>query len=613
MLAANILFALIPTLFALNNGLARVPERGFNTWNVFRCGWTETIIHEVVDAFVSTGLSAAGYEYINLDGCELTPCPKGMAEDACHNYTRDADGTLHDFDLARLPSGAKAACDYIHLNKLKCGGYSDAAFTTCQNRPGSLFFEKQDADMWAEVGLDLFKVDNCGQVPPGWEKPELRYPRLRDALNLTGRPILYSLCVWGVDDPWVWGPATGNTWRMYDDSDLCDHTPGFGNGCWARILEITDAAVGLGKFAGPGGFNDLDILLVANGGMTFSEDMTHFFLWVITKSPLLLGNDVRTMDSETLALVTSADVLAISGDALGVGGDLVNRTCIIGGIETPCSSGVKEEYTTTSIYAATCVLGGTPSQTFNFDSAPYPNASATDQKITSNSTGECFALWDCVAPVVLYNCTQDSGSCSGAQMRHFEWIKIILNGDLFQIRSVMMPDSCLSVDIQSNTIVLLPCIHTDGTTWTENTFGQIRDFTTGFCIDVLKPPPTESESVDTWAVALAGGDRAALLVNRRSTPTNITLVLSTLGIHSASATVRDLFPSMSLGTVTESFTAEVEPHGSLFLRLSPVQGSSLFDVNWSPQPPPYAATKGHDLRSASVARRKAQSKSRVNG
>jgi alpha-galactosidase len=197
--------------------------------------------------------------------------------------------------------------------------------------------------MWADIGIDLWKVDNCGVVPPGWEKPERRYPPLRDALNATGRPILFSLCVWGVDQPWLWGPEVGNTWRIYEDSDMCDHTPGFDNGCWSHVMKIADAAVGLGRHAGPGGVNDLDILGVANFGMTAAEDASHFFVWVIAKSPLLLGNDVRAMSPETLALLTSPAVLEVSGDALGVGGDLVNRTCSPEpGVEVPCSGGGRE-------------------------------------------------------------------------------------------------------------------------------------------------------------------------------------------------------------------------------------------------------------------------------
>ena len=248
---------LLSSAIALNNGLARIPDRGFNTWNVFKCGWTQETIYSTADAFVSTGLRDAGYLYVNLDGCELAECPAGMGEAACHNFTRDAGGVLHDVDTARLPLGAKAACDYIHSKGLLCGGYSDAAYTTCQNRPGSLFYEVQDARMWADIGLDLFKVDNCGAVAPGWEKPERRYPPLRDALNATGRPILYSLCVWGTDSPWLWGPDVGNTWRIWDDSDDCDHSEGFGNGCWKHILGAADVAVGLGKYAGPGGWNDV--------------------------------------------------------------------------------------------------------------------------------------------------------------------------------------------------------------------------------------------------------------------------------------------------------------------------------------------------------------------
>jgi hypothetical protein len=522
---------------------------------------------------------------------------------------------LHDVDMQRLPNGAKAACDYIHSKGLKCGGYSDAAFTTCQGRPGSLFYERQDTQMWADIGIDLWKVDNCGEVPPGWEKPERRYPPLRDALNATGRPILFSLCVWGVDQPWLWGPEVGNTWRIYEDSDMCDHTPGFDNGCWSHVMKIADAAVGLGRHAGPGGFNDLDILGVANFGMTAAEDASHFFVWVIAKSPLLLGNDVRAMSPETLALLTSPAVLEVSGDALGVGGDLVNRTCSPEpGVEVPCSGGGREPPRSNYplVYAAPCAAAGAPgglaSQVFAIAPAPYVNASAGAATITSALTKLCLALWNCSAPVVTYDCAPDPASCSGSRMTHFQWLPSPAAGaravDAFQLRALggAAPpgQQCVAAGSPGQQLALTPCTPS-GQVWVHNAAGQLVESASGLCADVAPPP--SSAPVDTWAVPLVGGARAALLLNRRAVPVNMTLNVSAVGVPAGPVSLECLFPLLPLGQAQGSYTAEVEPHGSLLLRLTPVGGEGSGSQGeggaaWRPSPPAAALQWAEELRSS---------------
>jgi len=233
---------------------------------VYKCDWTQQTILDVADVFVSSGLALLGYKFVNMDGCVLEQCPGGMGQELCHNYTRDAAGGLHAVDTVRLPLGVKAVCDYIHARGLLCGSYSDAGYTTCQNRPGSLFYEAQDAQMWADFGLDLWKIDNCGEVPPGWDRPETRYPRVTAALNATRRPVYFSACLWGVDQPWLWAANVSNSWRTNGDSDECDHTPGFGNGCWQHLMDISDGAVGLAKYAGPGAWNDQGAC-PSNGGV----------------------------------------------------------------------------------------------------------------------------------------------------------------------------------------------------------------------------------------------------------------------------------------------------------------------------------------------------------
>ena len=348
--------------------------------------------------------------------------------------------------------------------------------------------------------------------------------------------------------------------------------------------------------------------MVANGGMTYTEDVSHFFIWVIAKSPLLLGNDVTAMDADTLALLTSAEVLAISGDELGVAGDLVNRTCLVAGVETACSGGGGGGGggTYPTISAVSCASAGDKalkSQVFNISAAPYANASGSDV-VVSQFNGQCVALWDCAAPVVFYDCTASSSSCSGLGMQHFEWASVPLpgGGGRFQLRSIFS-GQCLTVG-SGNELATVNC-SAGGEGWTLSALGQLVEDASGLCADV---DPVSGEPVDTWATNLAGGERAALLLNRRSAPANITLNLATLGLSSA-VTMHDLFPSMPLGEATGSFTAEVEPHGSLFLRLVPAQRGPApgpRDDGWRPEPPPLAAERADGLRRSAAERWRAK-------
>jgi len=275
----------------LNNGLGRTPQLGWNSWNHFGCNINENLIKNTADALVSTGLKKAGYVYLNLDDC--------WAE------TRDADGIVHE-DAKAFPSGMKALGDYIHSKGLLYGVYSDAGYKTCAGRPGSLGYEKNDAKTYASWGVDYLKYDNCNSDD---SKPEVRYPIMRDALNGTGRPIFYSLCEWGVDNPASWAGAVGNSWRT--TGDISDN--------WKSMVSNLDNN-GDWKEAGPGAFNDPDMLEVGNGGMTTAEYTAHFSLWALIKSPLLIGCDITKMTNDTFTILTNAEVIALNQDPLGVQG-----------------------------------------------------------------------------------------------------------------------------------------------------------------------------------------------------------------------------------------------------------------------------------------------------
>ncbi len=275
--------------------LAPTPPMGWNSWNKFGCNVSDKLIREMADAMVSSGMQAAGYQYVNIDDC--------------WQVSRDASGTIVA-DPTRFPSGIKALADYVHSKGLKLGIYTDAGTGTCEKRPGSLNHEVQDAKTYASWGIDYVKIDWCNAE--GLD-PEVQYAKLRDALAQSGRPIVFSICNWGVKTPWRWGPTTGNLWRTTGDI----------NDTYDRMSLIGFGQNGLEKFAGPGHWNDPDMLEIGNGGMKRDEYRTHMALWALLAAPLLAGNDLRSMSPETKELLTNSEVLAVNQDKKGVQGHRV--------------------------------------------------------------------------------------------------------------------------------------------------------------------------------------------------------------------------------------------------------------------------------------------------
>ncbi|KAJ7965133.1 Alpha-galactosidase [Quillaja saponaria] len=280
-------------ILQLNNGLAQTPPMGWNSWNFFACNINETVIKETADALISTGLADLGYVYINIDDC-------------WSSAKRNSEGQLVP-DPKTFPSGIKSLADYVHRKGLKLGIYSDAGIFTCEVRPGSLFHEVDDANLFASWGVDYLKYDNCYNL--GIE-PKKRYPPMRDALNASGYTIFYSLCDWGVDDPALWAPKVGNSWRTTEDI----------NDTWASMTTIADLNDKWAAYAGPGGWNDPDMLEVGNGGMSYQEYRAHFSIWALMKAPLLIGCDVRNMTAETFEILSNKEVIAVNQDPLGVQG-----------------------------------------------------------------------------------------------------------------------------------------------------------------------------------------------------------------------------------------------------------------------------------------------------
>jgi alpha-galactosidase len=269
--------------------LAKTPPMGWNSWNKYHCDVSEVLIMQMADAMVSSGMKDAGYEYVVIDDC--------------WQVSRDEDGNIV-VDPERFPHGMKYLADYVHSKGLKFGIYSSAGTVTCQRRPGGRGHEYQDALMYARWGVDYLKYDWCGSST---QNAPASYTTMRDALYTAGRPIVFSICEWGSNDPWEWGSEIGHLWRT--TGDISDN--------WNSMISIFERQEALARYAGPGGWNDPDMLEVGNGGMTTEEYKTHFSLWCMLASPLMAGNDLANMDPETKAILTNTEVIALNQDTLG--------------------------------------------------------------------------------------------------------------------------------------------------------------------------------------------------------------------------------------------------------------------------------------------------------
>lgn len=277
--------------------LAPTPPMGWNSWNKFGCNVSEKLIREMADAMVQNGMLDAGYEYIVIDDCWQ------IGRDSLGNIVPDPE---------RFPSGVKALADYIHGKGLKFGIYSCAGSLTCQGRPGSRGYQFQDARTYAKWGVDYLKYDWCSDEG---QNPKAAYKTMSDALKECGRPIVFSICEWGDGKPWEWGEGIGHLWRTTADIRDCYQCTFDWGGL--GVLDIIDKQAALQKYAGPGHWNDPDMLEVGNGGMTVDEYKTHFSMWAMLAAPLMAGNDLRNMDQSTKEILTNADVIAVNQDKLG--------------------------------------------------------------------------------------------------------------------------------------------------------------------------------------------------------------------------------------------------------------------------------------------------------
>ncbi|MEU8130916.1 ricin-type beta-trefoil lectin domain protein [Micromonospora sp. NPDC049049] len=318
LLAGTLVGLRAPAAQALDNGVARTPPMGWNSWNSFGCNINEALIRQTADAIVSSGMRDLGYNYVVVDDCWFNP-------------NRDSSGNIQG-DPTRFPSGMKALGDYLHARNLKFGLYQVPVDKTCAQyfgsypgATGSRGHEVQDARQFAAWGVDFLKYDWCS--PEGSINDQVTtFAKMRDALAATGRPIVYSInsnSIHAKTGPQRnWGDVA-NMWRTTEDITNAWDT-GQSNGYPMGIQNIINVTVPLASYARPGGFNDPDMMEVGRGGMNDTEMRSHFAMWAIMASPLIAGNDVRNMNAATQTILKNANLIAINQDSLGLQGAQVS-------------------------------------------------------------------------------------------------------------------------------------------------------------------------------------------------------------------------------------------------------------------------------------------------
>lgn len=300
-------FLLTTTPFLLGQkfeGLASTPPMGWNSWNTFEVDISDELVREVAQAMIDNGMRDAGYNYIVLD-------------DGWMAMERDAEGNLVPHP-DKFPHGLTALSQYLHENGFKFGLYNCAGEKTCAGYPGSQGHEFQDARLYASMGVDYLKYDWCNS---GSRDAEEAYTTMSRALRAAGRPVVFSLCEWGQNDPWEWAEEIGHLWRTTGDIiDCWDCVERWSQGIKIildRQMDLVEGHNGLELYAGPGHWNDPDMLEVGNPGLTLPESRAHFTLWCILAAPLIAGNDVREMKQEISDILTNPEAIAINQDPLG--------------------------------------------------------------------------------------------------------------------------------------------------------------------------------------------------------------------------------------------------------------------------------------------------------
>ncbi len=484
---------------ALDNGLAKTPQMGFNDWNAYGCNVSESLIKSTALAMHNNGMQAAGYQYVNIDDCWST-----------HN--RDGNGNLVP-DPAKFPDGIAGTAAYVHSLGLKLGIYSDAGTATCAGYPGSLGHERQDATIFAAWGVDYLKYDNCNNQGVNAQQ---RYTAMRDALAATGRPILFSLCSWGQDNVWTWGAGVGNSWRTTGDIQAN----------YNSMLSIFRSNAGLARYAGPGAWNDPDMLEVGNG-MSATEDRAHFSLWAEMAAPLIAGTNIPAASANTLSILTNSRVIAVDQDPLGKQGTMVSSSGGRDVLAKPLANGdvsvvlFNETNSTTTIsttagaigktgassYTLTDLWTGTTSSTSGSISASVPAHGVVMYRVAGGTGGGGGPVTGAVNAVGAGKCLSAPNTTAGTQLQISTcgnqpgqtWTRT----DGSQL-SVYSGSSTLCLDAYNNQttpgtkVVTWSCNSQANQQWLFNADGTVTGVQSGLCLDVTGASTANGALVELW-------------------------------------------------------------------------------------------------------------------
>ena len=514
------LYILLKIIKCLDNGVGRTPQMGWNSWNKYGCNISEEIILDTIDALNETGLIEYGYNYIIIDDCWQS--------------SRFENGTIIP-DPINFPHGIKPLVEYAHSKGLKFGLYSSVGLYTCKGRPGSFGFEEIDAQTYAEWGVDYLKYDNCFINETSSIK---RYQIMRDALNKTGRKIFYSISNWGKENVNKWGKYTGNSWRT--TKDIKDK--------WNSMIRVIDLNNRWYKVAGPGGWNDPDMLEVGNGGMDLEEYKVHFGLWAISKAPLLIGCDLTNMTQEIKNILTNPEVIGINQDILGQQGRKIKY------IKIKLPDDYIYNLEPNDIEVAKC--NGKKEQKW------YINE---DGSIRNNNENLCIEIPSSSTDIVQLrtNKCHLGNETEFGESKNQEWIYYKENKTII---SKLYEDKCIHLHSFNYPYVMLyNCTDKINQKW-EYDENKHTLKSMGKCLTMYM----NEEAKEVWAGKLSDGSYAVLLLNKGSFTNELEINWEEIGFNNEEAKIRDLWERKDLGYFKNGYKISLKSHTSQFLKITPI-------------------------------------------
>ena len=511
-----LLICCLGLITCLDNGLGLTPQMGWSSWNKFHCNINESLIYDTIDALNKSGLIELGYNYINLDDC--------------WQISRDENGVI--VPDPHFPNGIKPLVDYAHSKGLKFGLYSDAGKFTCYLRPGGYGYEDIDAKTYAEWGVDYLKYDNCYNQGIS---SKIRYPRMRDALMNQSRPIFYSICQWGEEEIPKWGKDVGNSWRTTED--IVD--------VWRVMISNIDKNSQWYEYAGPGGWNDPDMLEVGNGGMTTVEYRTHFSLWAISKAPLIIGCDVTNMTQDTWDILSNKEVIAINQDKLGQQARKIKITNVTS--NDVFYSKLEESY----LNIEDC--NGSNEQKWFIKE---------DGSISNNNEDLCMELKTGLKrgdQIFTQKCQKNLKFNNSSEAKSQKWIYSSEEKTIISENN----KKCLDLfNSESDRIGAHECDGSESQRWEydteEHTFKS-----NGQCLSTAP----KIEQTEVWAGNLSDGYYVVLLFNKASFENTVEVTWEEIGLNWTKATVRDLWAQKDLGTIEKKYSIKLQKHESQLLKI----------------------------------------------